>query len=85
MKHKFKAPKRAKKKKEEKFSLVSLATNGGLDDALVLCVGSPIKSWVLDLGVSFHSTTYKELLRNFMVGEYGKIYLADGRPLDIAN
>lgn len=65
MKCEFNALKKAKKKKEEEYSSVNSAANDDLDDALVLCVDSPIESWVLDSG------------------EYGKIYLTDGKPLDI--
>jgi GAG-pre-integrase domain len=81
MKCDCKAPKKAKKKGEESSS-VNAATED-LDEALVLCVSSPIESWILDSRASFHSTSCKELMTNFMSGEYGKVYLADGKPLEI--
>ena len=40
-------------------------------------------SWVLDSGASFHTTSQCDLLENYVVGNHGKVYLADGEPLDI--
>lgn len=79
MRRDCKMPKKAKKGKEESNS-VRQPEKG---DALVLCVDSPIESWVLDSGAPFHSTSCKELISNFVAGEYGKVYLADGKPLKI--
>nr|XP_016479728.1 PREDICTED: uncharacterized protein LOC107800975 [Nicotiana tabacum] len=45
---------------------------------------SPVESWILDSGSSFHSTSFKELLHNYIAGKIRKFYLADGEPLDIA-
>ena len=49
----------------------------------MLSVNSLIESWILDLGASFHSTSYKESLQNYVIDNFGKVYLADDEPLDI--
>ena len=49
----------------------------------MLSVNSLIESWILDLGTSFHSTSCKESLQNYVAGNLGKVYLADDEPLDI--
>ena len=49
----------------------------------MLSINSPIDSLVLDLESSFHTTVYHELMENYIAGNYGKIYLVDGQPLDI--
>ena len=49
----------------------------------MLSVNSPIESWILDLGASFHSTSCKESLQNYVASNFGKVYLADDEPLDM--
>ena len=55
----------------------------GVQDALMLSVNNPIKSWILDSGASFHSTSCKESLQNYVTSNFGKVYLVDDEPLDI--
>ena len=55
----------------------------GVQDALMLSVNSPIESWILDSGASFHSTSCKESLQNYIAGNFGKVYLVDDEPLNI--
>lgn len=38
---------------------------------------------MLDSGASFHTTPHQEIIRNYVAGEYGVAYLADGEPLKI--
>jgi hypothetical protein len=52
-------------------------------DALLLSVDNPLKSWVLDLRASFHTTTVHEILENNVAGDFKKVYFADGSALDI--
>jgi hypothetical protein len=52
-------------------------------DALLLSVDSPFDSWVLDSGASFHTTPICEILKNYMAGNFGKVYLVDGTALDV--
>ena len=34
-------------------------------------------------GASFHTTSQRDLLENYVAGNHGNVYLADGEPLDI--
>ena len=55
----------------------------GIGDALILSVNSPVESWILDSGASFHSSPRKELFKNFKSRNFGKVYLADNKALAI--
>ena len=46
-------------------------------------MNSPVESWSLDSGASFHSSPSKELFQNFKSGNFGKVYLADNKALEI--
>jgi len=37
----------------------------------------------MESGASFHTTPSKDLLSNYIFGRFGKVYLADGKSLDI--
>ena len=52
-------------------------------DALILSVDDLCDSWVLDSGVSFHTTSQHDVLENYVAGNHRKVYLADGESLDI--
>ena len=52
-------------------------------DALILSVDSPMESWILDSGASFHSTSYKECMQSYVASNFGKVYLADDEILKI--
>ena len=52
-------------------------------NALILSIDSPIDSWVLDSDASFHTTPICEVLENYVVGDFGKVHLADGMMLDV--
>ena len=67
-------------KQEEDFANAIVE---GVQDALMLSVNSPIESWILDLGASFHSTSCKESLQNYVTGNFRKVYLSDDEPLEI--
>ena len=74
-----------KKKQNHKFGDDNDSVNSAEDigDALILSVNSPVESWILDSGASFHSSPSKELFQNFKSGNFGKIYLADHKALEI--
>ena len=38
---------------------------------------------MLDLGASFHTTSYKEIMTNYVDNDFDKVYLADGQSLDV--
>ena len=37
----------------------------------------------MDSGASFHATPHREIIQNYAVGDFGKVYLADGSALDV--
>ena len=37
----------------------------------------------MDLGASFHTTPHREIIQNYVAGDFGKVYLADGSALDV--
>ena len=52
-------------------------------DAMILTVNSPIESWILDSGASFHATPCQEIMENYVSGDFGKVHLADDETLKI--
>ncbi|KAL5819203.1 hypothetical protein ACOSQ4_023045 [Xanthoceras sorbifolium] len=52
-------------------------------DAMILSVNSPIESWILDSGASFHATPCREIMENYVNGNFGKVHLADDETLKI--
>ncbi|XP_073119889.1 uncharacterized protein [Henckelia pumila] len=44
---------------------------------------SPVDSWVMDSGASFHTTGNRDVFDNYIAGDYGKVFLDDGKPLEI--
>ena len=54
-----------------------------IQDALLLAVDSPLDDWVLDSEASFHTTPHREIIQNYITGDFGKVYLADGSALDV--
>ena len=54
-----------------------------VQDALLLAVDSPLDDWVLDSGVLFHTTPHREIIQNYVAGDFGKVYSADGSALDV--
>ncbi|KAE8731332.1 Detected protein of unknown function [Hibiscus syriacus] len=52
-------------------------------DAMILSVNSLIESWILDSGASFHPTPCREIMENYVNGDFGKVYLADDETLKI--
>jgi hypothetical protein len=67
-------------KKEKESDSANVVADG---EALILSVDSPLDSWVLDSGASFHTTAIREILENYVSGDFGKVYLADGKALDV--
>lgn len=52
--------------------------------ALVLVVESgDHETWVINSNASFYTIGQHDILENYVVGNYGKIYLADGEPSNI--
>ena len=54
-----------------------------IEDALLCSLNSSIHSWIMELGASFHTTPSLKLLSNNVSGIFWKVYLVDGKSLDI--
>ncbi|VFQ84128.1 unnamed protein product [Cuscuta campestris] len=50
---------------------------------LTCCEESNVDSWVMDSGASFHATHSGEALQNLVVGDFGKVRLADDSALEV--
>lgn len=37
----------------------------------------------VNLGASFHTIPHIEIMQNYVVGDFGKVYLVDGEALDV--
>ena len=37
----------------------------------------------MDSGASFHTTPHREIIQNYVAGDFGKVYLDDGSTLDV--
>ncbi|KAL6340105.1 hypothetical protein AAG906_038940 [Vitis piasezkii] len=77
----FKRQCKSPKKKNEDDS--ANAVTEEVHDALLLAIDSPLDDWVLDSGASFHTTPHREIIQNYIAGDFGKVYLADGLALDV--
>lgn len=53
-----------------------------IQDALFLLVHSPVDNWVLDLVTSFHTVSHWEIIHNYVVVDFGKMYTVAGDALD---
>ena len=77
----FKKDCRAPKKDTGTQESVHVIEEAG--DAMILSVNSPIESWILDSGASFHATPCQEIMENYVSGDFGKVHLADDETLKI--
>ncbi|VFQ77420.1 unnamed protein product [Cuscuta campestris] len=64
---------------------VNIAKGSASDEEVTLtcCEESNVDSWVIDSGTSFHATHSGEALQNLVVGDFGKVRLADDSALDV--
>ena len=70
------------RKNEDKNDAANVVTDE-VRDALILSIDDSYDSWVLDSGASFHTIAHCDLLENYLPGNHGNVYLADGEPLDV--
>ncbi|KAL5856639.1 hypothetical protein ACOSQ3_004097 [Xanthoceras sorbifolium] len=77
----FKRDCRAPKKDTSTQESANVTEEAG--DAMILSVNSPIESWILDSGASFHATPCREIMENYVSGNFGKVHLADDETLKI--
>ncbi|KAD4179733.1 hypothetical protein E3N88_28324 [Mikania micrantha] len=47
------------------------------DDALILSDESSVDSWVMDSGASIHATHSSDLMKNLIIGDFGKVRLGN--------
>jgi len=73
------------KKKKADDDSTNVVVTEEVHDALLLSIESPLESWDLDSGTSFHTTVIREILENYVTGDFRKVYLADGSALDIVD
>ena len=72
-----------KKKNQKQCEEAAIAVVEDIQDALILSVDSPIESWIMDSGASFHSTSCRECMDNYTFGMFRKVHLADDETLDV--
>ncbi|KAL5812783.1 hypothetical protein ACOSQ3_027733 [Xanthoceras sorbifolium] len=77
----FKRDCRAPKKDTSTQESANVTEEAG--DAMILSVNSPIELWILDSGASFHATPCREIMENYVSGNFGKVHLADDETLKI--
>ncbi|RVW80914.1 Retrovirus-related Pol polyprotein from transposon TNT 1-94 [Vitis vinifera] len=46
-------------------------------------VDGPLDDWVLDSRASFHTTPHREIIQNYTVSDFGKMYLVDSSVLNV--
>ena len=71
-------------KKKNEYDFANVVTEE-VQDALLLAVDSPLDDWILDSRASFHTTPHREIIQNYVVGDFGKVYLADGSALNVVD
>jgi len=64
---------------------VYIAEDFADDDLLVCCADSSVDSWVMDSDASFHATHNSESLQNLVIGDFGKVRLANNITLDVTD
>ncbi|VFQ58507.1 unnamed protein product [Cuscuta campestris] len=66
---------------------VNIAEGSVSDEEVTLtcCGESNVDSWVMDSGASFHATHIGEALQNLVIGDFGKVRLADDSALDVTD
>ncbi|VFQ98620.1 unnamed protein product [Cuscuta campestris] len=64
---------------------VNIAKGSASDEEVTLtyCEESNVDFWVMDSGASFHATHIGKALQNLVLGDFGKVRLADDRALDV--
>ncbi|KAE8697500.1 Retrovirus-related Pol polyprotein from transposon TNT 1-94 [Hibiscus syriacus] len=72
-----------KLKFDDVWDLESANITEETDDAMILSVNSPIESWILDSGASFHSTPCQEIMENYVNDDFERVHLADDKTLKI--
>lgn len=64
---------------EALFCFIDSGTTWEHADTLVYSMDSPIESWILDSGASFYCMYNTNILRGFVGGNLGEVYLSDDK------
>lgn len=73
-----------KKQDSNKKKEASLNIPGDvIEDALILALNKKLEFWVLNFGMPIHTTTNKECFKNYVQGDYNKVYLVDDKVYNI--
>ena len=54
-----------------------------VDDVLLLINHITVDDWMLDSSASFHTTSHKEIMTNYVDNDFSKVYLTDGQSTDV--
>jgi len=55
-----------------------------VQDALsILSMDNNVESWVIDSGAPFHATSKREVLQNYVAGDFWNVYLGNGESCNI--
>lgn len=54
-----------------------------IPNALFLGMHSLVDNQVLDTRVLFHTTLHQKIMQNYVVGDFGNMYTANGETLDV--
>lgn len=73
----------SKKKPENHKGTDSINISESDQEALILSVLSKEDVWIVDSGASFHATGRKDILHNYVHGDFGKVYLGDDEACKI--
>ncbi|CAH9050611.1 unnamed protein product [Cuscuta epithymum] len=79
----FKSPCKEQIKDQKEKTYANAAAESSGDDLLILSVSSPLESWVLNSGASFHSCGNSEVMEQCTSDNFGEVYIADEEPLKI--
>lgn len=82
MKHDCITLKKQEKSSQGRKDSVNLSEESDTE-ALILSPDARNKSWVIYSGASFHAASCKEVLRNYVSGDFRKVYLGDDEPCSI--
>ena len=78
------APRKHNKKKKQDGDQSANATTNEIEDVLLCTLDNSIDSCIMDSKVChFYTIPSLELLSNYVSGKFGKVYLVDGKYLDI--
>jgi len=64
---------------------VNIVEDSADEDLFVCCANNSVDSWVMDSGALFHATHNSEELQNLVIGDFGKVRLANNIIIDVTS